>query len=123
MYLSKKDITYGYYCDILKNFHNYLKEISNKKKIELQELNNDANNIITRLVSILKELDKNYYQGCVTQLKDILSKKDHKPEDFTKIKKFALHYQQKYFEDDIQKDMYMKKLWRFIMMKLILMIL
>ena len=92
LYLSKKDITYGYYCDILKNFHNYLKEISNKKKIELQELNNDANNIITRLVSILKELDKNYYQGCVTQLKDILSKKDHKPEDFTKIKKicFAL---------------------------------
>ena len=88
LYLWYKDIAYKYYYGILWNFHDFLKDISNRKKIELQELNEISDDIISRVIPILKEVDKHYYQDCKKDLKNILNS-ETKDTDFTKIKKIC----------------------------------
>ena len=88
-----KDVTYTYYKDILVDFHAFLKTIKNCKSDKDLAIK-DIYLLITRLKSILKEIDEKYYSGICKQINDLLIKSESTidPKDFTKLKKICFSF-------------------------------
>lgn len=113
LYYSNKDITFNYYKTILIDFHLFLKWIKNGNK---ENFTKDVYLLITRLKSILREIDEKYYIWICKQISDLFLKSETNidPRDFTKLKKICFS-----FSTEILRRWYSKwytydKIWEYL---------